>query len=138
MLSDDGSQRTPPFPPPKGRSTTAHFHVMAMAKAATSSLVRAGWKRNPPLAGPRAVSWWMRQPTKTSTRPSSRRMGTDTSRIRFGRDRTARTSFSSPTSCAASSSRSTSACHGSNFVVDAAGTGGSPIGAGGSSAVVTL
>src|SRR5438270_347660 len=149
MLSAPGSQRTPPFPPPKGRSTTAHFQVMAMASAATSSWVRAGWKRRPPLAGPRAVSWWIRQPTKTSTRPSSRRIGTDTSRTRFGRDRTARTLSSRPTSSAASLRRSTSASQGSNRAGGGAGVvdspagspfpsaaGGSPIGAGGSSAVV--
>src|SRR5687767_933642 len=84
----------------------------------------------------------MRQPTNTSTRPSSRRTGTDTSSTRLGRDRTARTASSRPMSFAASSSRSTSACQGSNGVSGGAASGGGAgstgsDGAGGSSALVT-
>ena len=52
--SVSGSQVTPPLPPPKGRSTTAHFHVIQKARAVTSSSVTPGWKRMPPLEGPRA------------------------------------------------------------------------------------
>ena len=50
-----GLQVTPPFPPPKGMFTTAHFHVIHVASAFTSSSVTLGWNRIPPLAGPRVV-----------------------------------------------------------------------------------
>ena len=50
-----GSQATPPFAPPNGTSTSAHFQVIHMASARTSSRSAEGWKRRPPLAGPRDV-----------------------------------------------------------------------------------
>ena len=55
-----GSQATPPFAPPKGTSTSAHFQVIHMASARTSSRSVCGWKRRPPLAGPRATLCWTR------------------------------------------------------------------------------
>jgi hypothetical protein len=67
-----GSQVTPPFPPPNGRSTTAHFQVIQKASAVTSSSVTPGWKRIPPFAGPRAKLYCTRYPVKTSIPPSSR------------------------------------------------------------------
>lgn len=39
---DLGSQTTPPLPPPKGTFTTAHFQVIHMASAMTSSMVTSG------------------------------------------------------------------------------------------------
>ena len=50
-----GSHVTPPFAPPNGTSTSAHFQVIHMASARTSSTSVAGWKRRPPFAGPRAT-----------------------------------------------------------------------------------
>ena len=37
-----GSQITPPFAPPNGIFTTAHFHVIQLASARTSSSVTSG------------------------------------------------------------------------------------------------
>jgi hypothetical protein len=42
-VSVRGSQTTPPLAPPKGRSTSAAFQVMNMARARQSSRVMAGW-----------------------------------------------------------------------------------------------
>ncbi len=42
-LSFLGSQTTPPLAPPKGTSTTAHFHVIQDARARTSSGFTSGW-----------------------------------------------------------------------------------------------
>ena len=66
---------TPPLPPPSGMSTTAHFQVIHMASARTVSSVSCGWKRMPPLEGPRASLCCTRKPRKTCTRPSSMRTG---------------------------------------------------------------
>ena len=44
---------TPPLAPPKGIFTTAHFQVISLARARTSSSVTSGAKRMPPLQGPR-------------------------------------------------------------------------------------
>src|SRR4051794_35698792 len=101
-----GSQRTPPFAPPKGRSTIAVLNVIDAARAFTSSTSTSGWKRSPPLPGPRVVSWWMRQPRKTSTDPSSIRTGTATSSTRSGTRRMAWIAGSISSSAAASSRRS--------------------------------
>jgi hypothetical protein len=51
--SDLGSTATPPLAPPYGTPMSAHFQVIHMASARTSSRSVAGWKRTPPLAGPR-------------------------------------------------------------------------------------
>ena len=50
-----GSQMTPPLAPPNGMLTSAHFHVIHIASALTSSSVTSGWKRMPPLPGPRDI-----------------------------------------------------------------------------------
>ena len=55
-----GSTVMPPLAPPKGMLTTAHFQVIHMASALTSSSVTPGWKRMPPLEGPRAIECWTR------------------------------------------------------------------------------
>src|SRR5690348_6871878 len=47
-----GSQMTPPFAPPNGIFTTAHFQVISLASARISSSVTLGAKRTPPLARP--------------------------------------------------------------------------------------
>ena len=60
-----GSQMTPPLPPPRGMSTTEHFQVIQVARARTVSTVSWGWKRMPPLHGPRASLCWTRKPLKT-------------------------------------------------------------------------
>ena len=39
-----GSQITPPFAPPNGMFTTAHFHVIQVASARTSSIDTSGAK----------------------------------------------------------------------------------------------
>src|SRR5258708_32673107 len=66
-----GSQMTPPFAPPNGMFTTAHFHVIQLASARTSSRVTFGAKRIPPLPGPRTMEWCTRYPIKTSRWPLS-------------------------------------------------------------------
>ena len=66
-----GSQITPPFAPPNGMFTTAHFHVIHAASALTSSSVTLRSKRMPPLAGPRDVLYSTRMPVNTSTSPLS-------------------------------------------------------------------
>ena len=48
-----GSIVTPPLAPPYGTSSSAHFHVIHIASARTSSRSTCGLKRRPPLAGPR-------------------------------------------------------------------------------------
>src|SRR5437660_773192 len=50
-----GSHTTPPFEPPNGMLTSAHFQVIQAASAFTSSSVTFRSKRMPPLAGPRDV-----------------------------------------------------------------------------------
>ena len=55
-----GSTTTPPLPPPYGMPTTAHFQVIHMARAFTSSSVTPWWYRMPPLAGPRPTLCWTR------------------------------------------------------------------------------
>ncbi len=75
MLRLCGSQMTPPLPPPSGMSTTAHFQVIHMASARTVSTVSCGWKRMPPLQGPRASLCCTRKPRNTFTLPSSMRTG---------------------------------------------------------------
>ena len=55
MESAAGSHTTPPFAPPKGMLTSAHFQVIHAASALTSSRVTLRSKRIPPFAGPREV-----------------------------------------------------------------------------------
>ena len=50
-----GSHTTPPFDPPNGMFTSAHFHVIQAASALTSSNVTFRSNRMPPFAGPREV-----------------------------------------------------------------------------------
>src|SRR5438552_17498020 len=57
-----GSTFTPPLPPPKGTSSSAHFQVIRAEKQRNSSRDAFGWKRSPPLKGPRAPLCWIRQP----------------------------------------------------------------------------
>ena len=59
-LSSEGSTATPPLAPPYGRLVSAHFHVIHMASALTSSRSVSGWNRRPPLAGPRVTLCWTR------------------------------------------------------------------------------
>ena len=47
-----GSTVIPPLAPPNGMLTTAHFQVIHIARAFTSSSVTPGWYRMPPLDGP--------------------------------------------------------------------------------------
>src|ERR1700737_3794104 len=55
-----GAQMTPPFAPPKGMPTTAHFQVIHIDRAFTSSNVTSGLYLMPPLAGPRLTLCWTR------------------------------------------------------------------------------
>ncbi len=50
-----GLQRTPPFAPPYGKRSRAHFHVIHTASAAHSPSVTSGSKRTPPFVGPRTL-----------------------------------------------------------------------------------
>ena len=45
-------QRTPPFAPPYGRRSSAHFHVIHIASAAHSPRSTAMSYRMPPFVGP--------------------------------------------------------------------------------------
>ena len=47
-----GSQATPPFAPPYGRSINAHFQLIHIASAATSPSSTPGAYRSPPFPGP--------------------------------------------------------------------------------------
>jgi hypothetical protein len=55
-----GSTTTPPLAPSNGRSTTAHFQVIHIERPIHSSRVTPGWKRSPPLWGPRTLLCWAR------------------------------------------------------------------------------
>src|SRR5258706_11949686 len=55
--------------------TTAHFHVIHIARALTSPSVALGWYRIPPFPGPREVLCCTRYPVKTFTAPSCIRTG---------------------------------------------------------------
>src|SRR5207253_6882552 len=57
--------------PPKGIFTTAHFQVIHVARARTSSIETSGAKRIPPLPGPRTVECSTRYPVNTSRVPLS-------------------------------------------------------------------
>src|SRR3954452_19730857 len=76
--SSRGSTATPPFAPPYGMPISAHFQVIHIASARTSSRSVCGWKRTPPLAGPRDRLCCTRYPESTCMVPSSRRSGTAT------------------------------------------------------------
>jgi len=89
-----GLQTTPPFAPPKGKSSKAHFHVIQAASARTVSIVSSGWNRMPPLVMPLASLYWTRNPWNTLTEPSSMRTGNDTWSSRMGVLRIAVTSGS--------------------------------------------
>jgi hypothetical protein len=66
-----GLTTTPPLAPPKGIPINAHFHVIHIASALTSSSVTAGWYRIPPFDGPRAMLCVTRYPSKTWIRSLS-------------------------------------------------------------------
>ena len=50
-----GSTRTPPLAPPNGTLTAAVLIDIHAASAITSGSVTCGWKRTPPLPGPRML-----------------------------------------------------------------------------------
>ena len=50
-----GSQRIPPFAPPYGSRSSAHFHVIHVASAAHSPSDTSGSYRMPPFVGPSTV-----------------------------------------------------------------------------------
>ena len=68
---DFGLQVTPPLPPPYGRLVTAHFQVIQLARALTSSKLTSGWNLIPPFAGPLVMLCWTLCPVKTWTFPLS-------------------------------------------------------------------
>jgi hypothetical protein len=57
--------------PPNGIPIRAHFQVIHIDSARTSSSTTSGWYRIPPFDGPRAMLWVTRYPSKTSMWPSS-------------------------------------------------------------------
>ena len=54
--SSFGSTVTPPLAPPNGIPSAAHLKVIQKASDWTSSMLTFGWKRMPPLVGPRVSS----------------------------------------------------------------------------------
>src|SRR4051794_23329179 len=107
-----GSQITPPLAPPNGILTTAHFHVIQLARARTSSSVTSGAYRTPPLAGPRAMECCTRYPVKTSTLPLSIPIGMCTMISRLGERRIFHMPSSRLSFVAAKSKRATCAAEG--------------------------
>src|SRR6266704_1352985 len=75
---------TPPLAPPKGMPATAHFQVIHIESAFTSSMVTLGWNLIPPLYGPRALLCWLLKPWYRRILPSSILTGKLTLRIRLG------------------------------------------------------
>ena len=57
-----GSHATPPLAPPNGIPISAHFQVIHIDSARTSSSTTSGWYRMPPFDGPRAMLWVTRIP----------------------------------------------------------------------------
>jgi hypothetical protein len=53
-------QSMPPLAPPNGTPAIAVFHVISIASARTELRSTSGWKRRPPLYGPRAPLCWTR------------------------------------------------------------------------------
>lgn len=82
--SSRGLTTTPHFPPPRGRSKTAHFMLIHMERAFTSSLVTSWWNRIPHLYGQRALLCCDRYPVNIRILPSSIRTGMFTSMMRSG------------------------------------------------------
>jgi len=99
-----GSQITPPFPPPRGISTTAVFHVIQVESARTVSTVSSGCQRTPPFAGPRAVLCWILNPWNILVDPSSIFTGIVTLISCIGHLRSSWVARSSPSCSAATSS----------------------------------
>ena len=66
-----GSQTTPPFAPPNGTLTTAHFQVIHAASAVTSSSVTPGRSGCRPLPGPARCCAPRDSPVNTSISPLS-------------------------------------------------------------------
>ena len=75
---------TPPLAPPKGMLTTAHFQVIQLARARTSSRVTSGRVADAAFAGPRAMECCTRNPVKTSSVPLSMATGMCTMISRLG------------------------------------------------------
>src|SRR6266702_572660 len=107
-----GSQMTPPFAPPNGIFTTAHFHVIQLASARTSSSVTSGEYRMPPFEGPRAIECCTRNPVNTSSLPLSIETGMCTISSRLGYCRTFQRPSSRLSFCAAKLKRADCASQG--------------------------
>src|SRR5947208_6021670 len=107
-----GSQITPPLAPPNGIFTMAHFQVIQLARARTSSRVTSGAYRIPPLAGPRAIECCTRKPVKTSSFPLSIETGMWTINSRLGYWRTFQRPSSKLSFCAAKLKRADCASQG--------------------------
>ena len=89
-----GLQTTPPLAPPNGIPIRAHFQVIHIASAFTSSTVTSGWYRIPPFEGPRAMLCVTRKPSNAWISPSSITTGIETATVFLHCSRT-RTRFSS-------------------------------------------
>src|SRR5213082_3462352 len=103
---------TPPLAPPNGIFTMAHFQVIQLARARTSSRVTSGAYRIPPLAGPRAIECCTRKPVKTSSFPLSIETGMWTINSRLGYWRTFQRPSSKLSFCAAKLKRADCASQG--------------------------
>ena len=100
-----------PFPPPRGMSTMAHFHVIQEESAITSrsiySTPPSGSKYlMPPLYGPRSLLCWLLKPVKILILPSSIFTGILTRKTLFGMARYSR----NPSSVMPSTSHASLTC----------------------------
>ena len=66
-----GSKSAPPLPPPSGSEVSAFFSVCSKARNLRIERFTDGWKRMPPLYGPRTLECCTRQARLTRTPPAS-------------------------------------------------------------------
>src|SRR5437867_12086282 len=62
---------TPPFAPPNGMPATAHFHVIHIDNAFTSSIVTLEWYLILPFLGPDALFGFLMSPGYSKIQPST-------------------------------------------------------------------
>src|SRR5215467_10834937 len=92
--------------------TTAHFQVIQLARARTSSSVTSGEYLTPPFAGPRAIECCTRKPVNTSSLPLSIATGIWTISSRLGYCKTFQRPSSRLSFCAAKLKRADCASQG--------------------------
>ena len=75
-LRPEGSKSEPPLPPPMGMPVSAFLKICSKPRNFTIPRYTEGWKRNPPLYGPRAELNSTRKPRLMCTSPWSSTHGT--------------------------------------------------------------